>query len=278
MRSGMRFHESRSLPRLVLSTSSCRRDKARQGTLAHLVIAAVPFLAIVLAGCDVLRLPGMTSVPTASAVLPMHTPTLAPALLTPIPTYTQSPTALPSAATPTPTFGLPPPPPTCSSTPQWGLGEVWKNESVRTRLGCTVDEQMGVQGEEVYLERGHMLWRPDAGLIYVLFEADKPGGWGAFTDTFVPTDADSDPQIVAPTPQAGGQVYTQPTGRFGKLWRGSPLLRERLGWAMSPSTQRNASPVLRFTGAVQDFDGGTLFWNGTTCFVLRTDDMSWIMY
>lgn len=137
---------------------------------------------------------------------------------------------------------------------------------------------MSVQGEEVYLERGHMLWRPDAGLIYVLFEADKSGGWGAFADTFVPTDLDSDPQIVVPTPQAGGKLYTQPTGRFGKLWRGSPLLRERLGWAVSLSTQRSASPVLRFTGAVQDFDGGTLFWNGTTCFVLRTDDMSWTMY
>jgi hypothetical protein len=160
------------------------------------------------------------------------------------------------------------------------LGQVWSNESVRTRLGCLTGEQAGIQGEELYFERGHMLWRPDTGFIYVLFDSPwQPEGWGAFTDTDDPTEADTAPTVVGPTPQSGAPVHMQPKGRFGKLWRENPWLQEKMGLALVPYDDGGkAMPILRFNGAVQDFEHGTLLWNGAVCFVLRTDDMSWDMY
>jgi hypothetical protein len=106
----------------------------------------------------------------------------------------------------------------------------------------------------------------------------QPEGWVAFADTFQPSDPESDPSIVEPTPPSGVQVHMQPKGRFGKLWREKALLRERLGWALVPSHEGEAMPTIQFDGAVQDFEYGTLLWNGQVCFVLRTDDMSWDMY
>jgi len=248
--------------------------------LPYVGLAFLALVATVLAGCGALRFPGQTPEPTNPHLIgPINTPTLAPVLLTPAPTCTQSPTSPASSTSPTPTFGLPLPEPTCLTTPMWGLGDVWSNESVRTRLGCPVGEQIGVQGEEIYFENGHMLGRPDAGLIYVLFSSLQPDGWGAFADTFEPSDPDSDPAIVEPTPLSGVPVYIQPRGRFGKLWRAHAWLREKLGWALAPYDGKGqAIPGIRFDGAVQDFERGVLFWNGDVCFVLRTDDMSWVMY
>lgn|GEM_PF-1091525 len=253
----------------------------RSRALPYLGLALLSLMAIVLSGCGVLRFPGLPPVPTEPYVAgPADTPTLALVLLTPAPTCTSSPDSS-ASLTSTPTFSLPLPEPTCSATPMWGLGDVWRNESVRTRLGCPVGEQIGVQGEELYFQNGHALWRPDAGLIYVLFNSPwKPEGWGAFVDTFQPSDPDSDPTIVEPTPMSGpgGKLYSQPLGRFGKLWRGNAWLREKLGWALVSYDKGRAIPSIHFNGAVQDFEGGVLFWNGNVCFVLRTDDMSWDMY
>jgi len=233
---------------------------------------------MVLTGCDRLRLPELTPEPPGVSG-PVDTPTLAPLLLTPMPTRTPLTTSPGVEASPTPTFGLPLPDPVCEAAPQWGLGEVWRNETVRTRLGCPLSDQRGVQGEELYFQNGHMLWRPDAGLIYVLFYAQATESWGAFVDTFRPNDPLSDPGIVEPTPPAGVQVYAQPTGRFGKIWRENPWLREKLGWALVPYAA-DARPLASnpFAGAAQDFERGALLWNGGVCFVLRIDDMSWTQY
>ena len=217
--------------------------------------------AIVLTGCGALRLPELAPEPPNPAV-PAYTPTLAPLLLTPAPTQTPLPTSSASEASPTPTFGLPLPEPTCSATPMWGLGDVWNNESVRTRLGCPVGEQVGVQGEELYFENGHMLWGPDVGLVYVLFDTPwQPEGWGAFVDTFQPSDPDSDPTIVEPTPASGVQVHMQPKGRFGKLWRKSAWLREKLGWAVVPYDDDQALPAIGFGGAGVDREGSKIDYN-----------------
>jgi hypothetical protein len=149
---------------------------------------------------------------------------------------------------------------------------------VRSRLGCAVSEQIGIQGEEVYFQYGHMLWRPEAGLIYALFAAEQPNGWVALVDTFQPGDADSEPSLTPPTPTSGGAIYDQPKGRFGKLWREDAHIRERLGWAVKQPAARDGTSTMGFTGAAQDFERGLLFWNGKSCFVLRTDDLSWTMY
>jgi hypothetical protein len=149
-------------------------------------------------------------------------------------------------------------------------------------LGCPVGEQIGIVGEELYFQNGHMLRRPDAGLIYILFNAPLVSeGWGAFVDTFESSDPASDPSIAEPTPVAGidQKLYSQPWGRFGKLWRENAWLQEELGWARVPyDGEGQAVSSIDFDGAVQDFEHGVLLWNGDVCFVLRTDDMSWDMY
>jgi hypothetical protein len=164
----------------------------------------------------------------------------------------------------------------------WGLGDVWSNEKVRTRLGCLTGQQIGIRGEELYFQNGHMLWRPDSGLIYVLYNgSQEPEGWGAFVDTFLPSDPDTDPMVVEPTPMPGpgGKMYSQPAGRFGKLWRQNAWLRDKLGWArVTYDSQGQALTTIPFDGVVQDFKRGILLWNGDVCFVLRTDDMSWLLY
>ncbi len=257
--------------------------------LSNKALRAVPYILLilgsvavfVLTGCSRLRLPDEPPKPL-NPNGPADTVTIAPLLLTPAPTNTALPTLPPSEASPTPTFALPLPDPTCSATPMWGLGDVWSNEDVRTRVTCPIGDQVGIQGEELYFENGHMIWRPDVGLIYVLVNTPwKPEGWGAFVDTFQPSDPQSDPTIVEPTPMSGSgdKIYSQPVGRFGKLWRENAWLRERLGWARVPyDAEGRPQSSTGFGGAVQDFEHGVLLWNGDVCFVLRTDDMSWDMY
>jgi len=240
--------------------------------------AILCLFALQLTACSTLRFRGLTpESPRPSLEVPLHTPTLAPILLTPVPTATPQPTPNPGSPVATPTFGLPLPEPKCSVTPSWGLGDVWKNESVRTRLGCPTGEQTGVQGTEVYFERGFMISRPEEHLIYVLLDRGQAQGWGAYADTYLSSDPESDASLVSPTTEVGRVSLLQPMGRFGKLWRENAWLRDRLGWAMgiSPGSQVSAAA---FNGAVQDFERGVLFWNANVCFVLRTDDMSWDMY
>ena len=243
------------------------------------VFAVSIFAMLMLSACGALRFPELTPEPPDPTVT-VEAPTLAPLLLTPAPTSTPLPTSSALDATPTPTFGLPRPEPTCSATPMWGLGDVWNNLEVRTRLGCPVGEQMAIAGEELYFKGGHMIWRPDVDLIYVFFaHPSQSEGWGAFVDTFQPSDIESDPLIGDPTPSADMPIYMQPKDRFGKLWRENAWLRDRLGWAQVPyNGDGHALSSITFNGVVQDFEHGVLLWNGDVCFVLRNDDMSWDMY
>jgi hypothetical protein len=160
----------------------------------------------------------------------------------------------------------------------WGLGDVWGNQDVRGRLGCSVSGQEAIHGEEVHFEHGMMLSRPEAGLIYVLLDRQEALGWGAYVDTFQETDTDSVTDLVPPGAREGQLPLLQPTGRCGKLWRENGWLRERLGWALGIHPDSRSEVIIPFAGAVQDFGGGALLWNGNVCFVLRTDDMSWDMY
>jgi hypothetical protein len=255
-------------------------NKARR-VVPYILLILCSLVVFVLSGCQGLRLPDEPPKPPNPGG-PANTVTIAPVLLTPAPTHTPLPTSPPSEASPTPTFALPLPDPTCNATPMWGLGDVWSNEKVRTRLRCPTADQVGIQGEELYFQNGHMIWRPDVGLIYVLVNTPwQPEGWGAFVATFQPPDPESDPTIVEPTPMSGsgGKIYSQPLGRFGKLWRENAWLRESLGWARVPYDEEGQPQSgIGFDGAVQDFEHGVLLWNGDVCFVLRTDDMSWDMY
>jgi hypothetical protein len=124
-----------------------------------------------------------------------------------------------------------------------------------------------------------MLWRADNELIYVLLEADQTGGWAAFVDAFDPSDPETEPTILEPTPSSDVQVVMVPRGRFGKVWYEDELLRQKLGWAIVPYDENGQKiSIIPYDGIVQDFEHGALLWNGNVCFVLRSDDMSWTLY
>ena len=78
-------------------------------------------------------------------------------------------------------------------------------------------------------ERGTMIWVESVEseavqpVIFVLYDDQT---WAQFNDTFQDGEPESDPAIVPP---AG---YHQPTRGFGKLWRETSTVRERLGWAL----------------------------------------------
>ena len=224
---------------------------------------------------NTLVLPTATPVlPTVTAIAPTDTPSPTD---TPIPTSTQAPLTETLTVAPTSTREAPSATPPCASTPQWGLGDVWNNPEVKERLGCPLEPQRGVAGEEMYFQRGHMLYRPDNELIYVLSAPYMRDGWGAFPDTSIDGQAPA-ADLVPPTPRVGEARLYLPTGRFGNLWLSNPWMEERLGWAIRVPGAENGDLINAFSGAVQDFERGVLFWNRNVCFVLYTDDMSWTIY
>ena len=214
------------------------RPRPRLHAFAAMIFGGLAIVALVLglSGCRVLGYPVpagaaiSTSTPTSLLVAEGATSTSAASTHTPIPTTTWTPTTTPSSTAVPPTDTPVPPtvteeiptdtpvPPTdtptptntlqvatatplCAETPQWGLGDVWQNPEVKERLGCPVGLQSGVQGEEIYFQRGHMLWRPDNGLIYILC-ALYAGRLGGLSDKSQNTPM-PDTDLIPPTPRVG---------------------------------------------------------------------------
>lgn len=233
---------------------------------------------------------GDAATPSAETATPTLEPSPTPSL-TPTPTDTPVPptnTLMPPTATwvavavetaaPSVTATVPSPTPLCATTPLWGIGDVWSQPEVRERLGCPVGNQQGIAGEEIYFQSGHMIWRPDNGLIYTLTSPYTRDGWGASFDTYKEGDPWTDPTLATPTPHAGAAKAYQPAGRFGKLWRQNPWMQTRLGWAILMHGDTEDDLIHSFSGVVQDCERGVILWNGNVCFVLYTDDMSWTIY
>jgi hypothetical protein len=124
---------------------------------------------------------------------------------------------------------------------------------------CPAYEASATWAAEQRFEHGRMIWLQEVhgggttytGVIIVLYD---DGRYEKYQDTWAEGEPESDPAIVPP---AG--LY-QPIRGFGKLWRNTPTVRDRLGWA---------------TGLEQGFD---TFWQaqiaesiGITFFVCRFD-------
>ena len=206
--------------------------------------------------------PTATPVPTAR---PTSTPTPLPP--TPTPFYTRSPmmTAVSGTRTPIPVQ--------CQSTPQWGLGDVWK--IVKDSVGCPTGEQSAFQGQEVSFQSGFMIWRGDLKVLYVLYYTGEPRV-EVYRDTYVSGETPSAP-LPTPTGEALSHLIAAPVGPFEKLWREVDGLRERLGWCVSDNGAQECT-VREFEGIAQDCESGTLLWNRESAFALFFSDMSWEMY
>jgi hypothetical protein len=86
-----------------------------------------------------------------------------------------------------------------------------------------------VQIAEQVFENGRIFWVQPTGQLWVMFGEEEGGGeWGVFEDTFTDGEPETDPSLVPP------EGFFQPERGFGKLWRGNPEVRDRLGWAVTP--------------------------------------------
>jgi hypothetical protein len=169
---------------------------------------------------------------------------------------TSSPSSTPSSALPSSED--------CPHRPLGGFYDVWRDEQVWPRLGCAVAPAEAVAGTEAYLcDNTHSLWLRERQLFVVI--RGWPASWA-----FVPDESGLPPDsslMEAPWPSS--QPCFPASGRHGWLAR-----------ALSPETaaglQARTSETA-FSGAIQQFEGGWLLWNGDVCFVLFADG-TWTMF
>jgi serine/threonine-protein kinase len=188
-----------------------------------------------------------------SSVAPSRTPVPSPteALLPPtatlIPTATKAP--LPPTATLVPTPAATPVP-ACAFGAQGAFAGLW--QTYRGRLGCPYQERpQAIQDAEQPFQNGHMLWRMDNPMIYVIYEQGaRAGTYQAFPDRW----REGDPEFSCPASPPGGLEH--PKRGFGLVWcqlggAGAPI-----GWGLQEErgfSAGNGDPQ------VQDFEGGTIF-------------------
>jgi serine/threonine-protein kinase len=195
-----------------------------------------------------------TPSPTATATL-SPTPTAAPspsasATPTPVPSTPTSEPATPTPIPPPVTEQSPPaetltPTPTASPTPcpqavAPAFAPFLAEASLSQRLGCPQGETISTPTAWQRFERGHLLWRQDLNLIYIL---EPDGDWAFTGDTW--RDGDIEPPSEAPD-----GLY-QPVRGFGRVWRERPGIRDALGWATGEEQG--------FVSTLQEFDGGLLW-------------------
>lgn len=167
----------------------------------------------------------------------------------------------------TPTLLLTVTPPNCLDMLLGGFGEVWRNEQVYPRLGCAVAPAEAVTGSEAYLGCGHdtmhSIWLSEKHLFVVV--QDSRSQW-----VFVSDESGLSPSVLLmeePVPRS--QSCFEATGRHGWLAHHSPWAEQSRGLSRTSETP--------FRGAMQQFEGGWLLWNGNVCFVLFGDG-TWTMF
>ena len=180
---------------------------------------------------------------------PTPTATLTPSN-TPVPSITPSPT-LPPTQTPFPTPSplpsatpfvqqqvagqvvvQPPPASGGSSAPPAAVDSsgncvyAWFFTS-RPAEGCPANNAITAAAAALAFERGQMFWTSHESMIYVLYSDGGQPAWDRFTDTWAEGMIERDPTIVGPQ-----GLWQQPRRGFGNVWRTTPGVRDRLGWAL----------------------------------------------
>ena len=152
----------------------------------------------------------------------------------------------------------------CSFMTQGGFKDVWRNEQAHPRLGCAVAPADAITGTETFLCDGmHTLWLSEKRLFVVI--PVWPDPWRFVVDeSNLPGDM---PLMEEPVPRS--QPCFPVSGRHGWLVR---LLNPDRSNKLRARTNETA-----FSGMIQKFKGGWLFWNGSVCFVLF-EDSTWTIF
>jgi hypothetical protein len=156
----------------------------------------------------------------------------------------------------------PPPPSGCAIAPVLGFGRVWNTYgNVRAKLGCAIQTEQSIWAAEEVFQGGYMFWRGDSYYIFTLY---NNGTFQGFNDTWTTAEPEWDSSIVAPP------GYYQPKRGFGKVWRNNSWVRATMGWG---TTEERG-----FTGSVQQFERGMMFWSNVRGIYVLYNDGSWERY
>ncbi len=193
-----------------------------------------------------------TDVPPPASDTPTATVTSSPSTT---PTYTQTPTPTRTpteTSTPTATSTstwTPTVPPPCAVPVDGELAAAWD----RGRLGCPTTPASITWAAWQPFERGHMLWRDDTNLVYVLHFRNgtniSAGDWRLIVDQW----DGSNPEGIGLSPPPG--LY-EPKRGFGWVWRtylGGPS--SQVGWASEEEKG--------FCVKVQPFEQGLILHSST---------------
>jgi hypothetical protein len=204
--------------------------------------------------------PAATPAPVATATLAAPTeaaPTEAASTVTAAPTPTVAATA-PITTAQSPITDTESPPPGLFA-PVGEFAMRWQqDDALRAELGwATAQTPSQIAAAYQYFEHGRMLWRGDDQRIYVLLEDNT---WQSYEDTYREGEPERDPNLFTP-----GELL-QPIRGFGKLWRTTEGLRDRIGWAVAEEEGVSAF--------VQPFERGALIRQEGNVYVLL-DDGRW---
>jgi hypothetical protein len=99
--------------------------------------------------------------------------------------------------------------------------------------GCPTGPAVSSTHAQQRFEQGMLIWVQALDSIFVFYDDDLALRWLRLEDTFEEGMQEHDDTIVPP---AG--LY-QPVRGFGLIWRTTPSVRERLGWAVEPEFAYN---------------------------------------
>jgi anti-sigma factor RsiW len=132
------------------------------------------------------------------------------------------------------------------------------NAKLRDLLGEAMPGSRTVTLLEQSFQGGLAIWRSDTREIYVLRRDGNT--WSVHPDTWQP--GDNVAVDVAPPP--GAMV---PTAGFGAVWKSTPEVQKRLGWAVY--APRGSG------GSIQVFEHGIVVWTPHGLLYVLTDDGRW---
>lgn len=191
------------------------------------------------------RTPSPTPTPTATRT-PTRTPTVTP---TPEPSPTLTPTHTRTLTpSPAPLPSLTPPAAaafSCDSQPTGGFASLWSR--YQADLGCPLyaSPRLINDAEQVF-QNGHMFWRADVDVFYVVYDAGgaAQGGWAFYGGKY-------NENGLAACSDAAPSGLVKPIRGFGNVWCGLGGAGANIGWGLDREWGLRA--------VVQDFRSGVIF-------------------
>jgi hypothetical protein len=144
---------------------------------------------------------------------------------------TATPNDLSNGATSQAISTTPPPPPTATPTLTPLPPTATSSAPTATIDPCRMPTPTvgQIQVAEQVFERGRMFWIQPRLQIWVMVDTgNRQGQWMIYQDTFAEGEPENDPNLIPPS----GKY--QPSRGFGKLWRQTPVVRDALGWGLTP--------------------------------------------